>query len=184
MACIILQMPNNYPADLPALECMRASLIAGFAAPAALRRVAAGGVRAAEPPLGVPVDGRAISRATGRRPTASVESCASPTPDKPREIAGRPIWSCGARLSSRPRGVQIILADGGLIVADAVRIENEQVHGRSPVARHVRICRWSWSPASSFNRRSTAPRATSLDCAHRRAAADRPIACCWTTATS
>ncbi len=104
---------------------VRTSLIAALlccfslAAPLLLR---------AESPLGVPVDGPvfrgtlAAADASGKLRFAGA--------GKPHEILAADLAWWGA-LVEPVAGAQIILADGGTIVADGVRIEAEQVHGRS-----------------------------------------------------
>lgn len=82
----------------------------------------------AEAPLGVPVDGPtfrgtlAAADAGGKLRFANA--------GKPHEILAADLAWWGA-LVEPVAGAQIILADGGTIVADAVRIEAEQLHGRS-----------------------------------------------------
>jgi hypothetical protein len=82
----------------------------------------------AESPLGVPVDGPtfrgtlAAAEAGGKLRFADA--------GKPHEILAADLTWWGA-LVEPVAGAQIILADGGTIVADGVRIDAEQVHGRS-----------------------------------------------------
>jgi hypothetical protein len=101
----------------------RAFLILGLLACAS----AAPAVRA-ELPLGVPIDGGAFR---GKLIAAdSTGKLRFGNTDKPREILAADLVRWGTFVEPLA-GAQIILADGGTIVADAVRIEAEQVHGRS-----------------------------------------------------
>src|SRR5436190_23933243 len=81
-----------------------------------------------ETPLGVPVDGPAF-----RGTLAGAEAGGKlrfADGGKPLEILPSDLAWWGT-LVEPAAGAQIILADGGTIVSDGVRIEAEQVHGRS-----------------------------------------------------
>lgn len=81
-----------------------------------------------EIPPGVPVDGPAFRGKLAAAEAGGKLRFAGAA--RPHEILAADLAWWGA-LVEPAAGAQIILADGGTIVADAVRIEAEQVHGRS-----------------------------------------------------